>query len=344
MAQAREGAPIPARARRLGGQPGAAGAGEGPRQARARPGNRHRPVVLRARDRTAPRRGRGPARARAARERSAASPPAVGRAARPRIAPLRGRPEDASRARSSPSAAERAPSPRRRGRSNGPPRLPRPHVPLRPRRRRLARFRPQGDRARPGRDRRSRTTSRSTSSRRRRAIRSSRCGRISSTATSRRSGRSPREFRGRIPVRLGLEADYAEGHEEALAGWLARADWDLVLGSVHWVAGDWIDAPESAARAASRAEGAEPLYAEYYRLLAKAARTRLFDVLTHFDLPKKHGHRPARALEEAEDEAIAAAARPAAPSRSPRRGCASPSARPIRSRACCDGSSRRASR
>jgi len=114
------------------------------------------------------------------------------------------------------------------------------------------------------------------------------------------------EFRERIPVRLGLEADYAEGHEETLRHWLDRADWDLVLGSVHWVAGGWIDAPETANRRFER-EGAAALYAEYYRLLAKAARSRLFDVLTHFDLPKKHGHRPARALEEAEDHAIAAA-------------------------------------
>jgi histidinol-phosphatase (PHP family) len=114
------------------------------------------------------------------------------------------------------------------------------------------------------------------------------------------------EFRGEIPVRLGLEADYAEGHEKELEGWLARAPWDLVLGSVHWVAGDWIDAPESA-HSRFELEGAEALYTEYYRLLAKAARTGLFDVLTHFDLPKKHGHRPAQALEEAEEEAIAAA-------------------------------------
>lgn len=113
------------------------------------------------------------------------------------------------------------------------------------------------------------------------------------------------EFAGQIPVRLGLEADYAEGHEDGLAAWLARAPWDVVLGSVHWVAGDWIDAPESANRRFGR-EGAEALYAEYYRLLAKAARSGFFDVLTHFDLPKKHGHRPARALEQAEQEAITA--------------------------------------
>jgi histidinol-phosphatase (PHP family) len=113
------------------------------------------------------------------------------------------------------------------------------------------------------------------------------------------------EFRGRIAVRLGLEADYAEGREEELARWLSRADWDLVLGSVHWVAGGWIDDPATSPARFSR-EGAERLYDEYYRLLAKAARTRLFDVLTHFDLPKKHGHRPVSPRLAAEDEAIAA--------------------------------------
>jgi histidinol-phosphatase (PHP family) len=115
-----------------------------------------------------------------------------------------------------------------------------------------------------------------------------------------------KEFEGRIVVRLGLEADYAEGFEGALERWLDRADWDFVLGSVHWVAGDWIDAPHSVVR--FEKEGVEALYREYYRLVAKAARTRLFDVLSHFDLPKKHGNRPGTPLVESEDEAIAVAA------------------------------------
>jgi histidinol-phosphatase (PHP family) len=114
------------------------------------------------------------------------------------------------------------------------------------------------------------------------------------------------EFRGRIAVRLGLEADYAEGREDELAQWLSRADWDLVLGSVHWVAGDWIDDPARSPARFER-EGAERLYDEYYRLLARAARTGFFDVLTHFDLPKKHGHRPAAPRHAAEDAAMAAA-------------------------------------
>ena len=116
-----------------------------------------------------------------------------------------------------------------------------------------------------------------------------------------------REFRGRIEIRLGLEADYAEGCEEQLAAWLAKADWDLVLGSVHHVAGDWIDSPGAPRR--FEREGAERLYREYYRLLARAAATGLFDVLAHFDLPKKFGHRPQHPMEQEEERAIEAAAR-----------------------------------
>ncbi len=115
------------------------------------------------------------------------------------------------------------------------------------------------------------------------------------------------EFRGRIEVRLGLEADYAEGHEEELRQWLGRAPWDLVLGSVHRVGNGWIDDPDSSP-ARFEAEGIVTLYSEYYRLLTKAARTGLFDVLTHFDLPKKFGHRPDPPVREAERLAIHAAA------------------------------------
>jgi histidinol-phosphatase (PHP family) len=112
------------------------------------------------------------------------------------------------------------------------------------------------------------------------------------------------EFRGRIDVLLGLEADYAEGHEPALGEILGAYDWDVVLGSVHWVKGGWIDAPGSGRR--HEEEGSEILWKEYYRLLAKAARSGLFDVLTHFDLPKKFGHRMPAGAADAETAAIEA--------------------------------------
>lgn len=114
------------------------------------------------------------------------------------------------------------------------------------------------------------------------------------------------EFRGRIDVLLGIEADYAEGHEEALRALLEPWDWDVVLGSVHFVAGGWIDAPGAGAR--HEREGSANLWDEYYRLLAKAASSGLFDVMTHFDLPKKFGHRRPPECEAAEDAAVAAAA------------------------------------
>ncbi|MDL2716637.1 MAG: histidinol-phosphatase HisJ family protein [Acidobacteriota bacterium] len=113
------------------------------------------------------------------------------------------------------------------------------------------------------------------------------------------------EFAGRIDVLLGLEADYAEGHEAALEEILRAHDWDVVLGSVHWVKGGWIDAPGSAQR--HDVEGSGTLWREYYRLLAKAASSGLFDVITHFDLPKKFGHRMPLEAADAEAAAIAAA-------------------------------------
>lgn len=113
------------------------------------------------------------------------------------------------------------------------------------------------------------------------------------------------EFRGRIDVLLGIEADYAEGHEEELTTLLAPYDWDVVLGSVHLVAGDWIDAPGAGAR--HEREGSAILWNEYYRLVAKAAASGLFDVMTHFDLPKKFGHHRPPECEAAEDAAVAAA-------------------------------------
>lgn len=115
------------------------------------------------------------------------------------------------------------------------------------------------------------------------------------------------EFAGRVDVLLGIEADYAEGHEEALATLLSPYAWDVVLGSVHRVAGAWIDAPGAAKR--HEREGSAFLWGEYYRLLAKAAASGLFDVLTHFDLPKKFGHHRPEEARAAEEAAVAAAAR-----------------------------------
>lgn len=112
------------------------------------------------------------------------------------------------------------------------------------------------------------------------------------------------ELRGRIDVLLGIEADWSEGHGEGLRALLAPYPWDVVLGSVHFVAGGWIDAPGAGAR--HEREGSANLWNEYYRLLANAASSGLFDVMTHFDLPKKFGHRRPPECEAAEEAAVEA--------------------------------------
>ncbi len=46
-----------------------------------------------------------------------------------------------------------------------------------------------------------------------------------------------------IPIRLGLEADYIEGHEERLGRILASHPFDYVYGSVHFIEGWGFDDP-----------------------------------------------------------------------------------------------------
>jgi histidinol-phosphatase (PHP family) len=97
-------------------------------------------------------------------------------------------------------------------------------------------------------------------------------------------------YRGRIAVRVAVEADYVAGHEKQLEQILARFDFDYVLGAVHFMDGWLIDAPENAHR--YREQRVTEIYRRYYENLRNAAELGLFDLLAHFDLPKKFGFLP----------------------------------------------------
>lgn len=101
-------------------------------------------------------------------------------------------------------------------------------------------------------------------------------------------------YRGRIVVGLGIEADYVAGAEEALAELLSRYPFDVVLGSVHWLDGWWVDAPASVARYRRGQAEVDAIWHDYTDNLLRAARSGLFDVLAHLDLPKKFGFRPSQ--------------------------------------------------
>lgn len=96
-----------------------------------------------------------------------------------------------------------------------------------------------------------------------------------------------------LPVRLGLEMDYIPDREGAIRELLARAPFDFVLGSVHWLDGwgfDFVGHDECLAEWHRRDRRA--VYARYFEILAGAAESGLFDVIGHADLVKIMGLYP----------------------------------------------------
>jgi histidinol-phosphatase (PHP family) len=112
-----------------------------------------------------------------------------------------------------------------------------------------------------------------------------------------------REF-PQVNILLGLELDYLPGIEPELRGLQKRHDWDFFLGSVHYI-GDWnFDSPGAVAEWAKC--DVDAAWEAYYRLLADAARTGLYDSMAHPDLPKKFGHLPKRDMTPLQEQFLRA--------------------------------------
>jgi histidinol-phosphatase (PHP family) len=92
-------------------------------------------------------------------------------------------------------------------------------------------------------------------------------------------------------VKLGLEVDFVPGHVEDLARALAPYPWDFLLGSVHWIDGFAID-QKPGIWSHMDVSG---VWHRYFDELRGAARSGLFDVLSHPDLVNIFGQRPAAA-------------------------------------------------
>ncbi|MGB2952456.1 MAG: histidinol-phosphatase HisJ family protein [Gaiellaceae bacterium] len=90
-----------------------------------------------------------------------------------------------------------------------------------------------------------------------------------------------------LPVKLGLEVDYFPGIERELAEALEPYPWDYLLGSVHFVDGFAVDQQPGLVEKLGPAEG----WRRYFVWLRNAARSGLFDSLSHPDLVKHHGPR-----------------------------------------------------
>ncbi len=96
-----------------------------------------------------------------------------------------------------------------------------------------------------------------------------------------------------VPVLLGIELDWIPGREDDLRRLLQPYDWDIVLGSVHWIRAWSFDSlSDEVFHREWRTRNADVAFGQYAALLRDLASSGLADVLAHPDLPKLAGHRP----------------------------------------------------
>ena len=96
-----------------------------------------------------------------------------------------------------------------------------------------------------------------------------------------------------LTVRLGLEVDYLPGQEDWIRELAARHPWDYFIGSVHYISDSWdIDNPAKLSEWKKR--DVFEVWTIYFERLAQAAKSGLFQIIGHADLPKKFGLRPAQ--------------------------------------------------
>ncbi len=110
-----------------------------------------------------------------------------------------------------------------------------------------------------------------------------------------------------LPVRLGLECDFIPGFEPWIEKLAAKADWDFLFGSVHYIAPGWdVDNPRFIGRFD---EGdVDEIWDLYWKRFVQCIDSGLFDAVTHPDLPKKFGYRPGGDLRRYYEPAVAALA------------------------------------
>ena len=96
-----------------------------------------------------------------------------------------------------------------------------------------------------------------------------------------------------FPIRLALECDHLEGREKWIDETATMAEWDYLIGSVHYIHdGVAVDDPKHVSRWQS-ATDIEHMWGMYWKLYEQMIRTRQFDFHAHPDLAKRFGLRPA---------------------------------------------------
>lgn len=95
-----------------------------------------------------------------------------------------------------------------------------------------------------------------------------------------------------LPVLLGIEMDWLSGRADQLHHLLAPYDWDIVLGSIHWIGAWGFDSLSPPSDQEWRTRDVDTTFDQYGAMVCDLAASGLADVLAHPDLPKIAGHRP----------------------------------------------------
>jgi histidinol-phosphatase (PHP family) len=88
-------------------------------------------------------------------------------------------------------------------------------------------------------------------------------------------------------LKLGIEADFAPGHEDKMGNLLDRYDWDYVVGSIHFLRDQALDVKGEFD--IWRSNDPDKVWKRYFETLGEAARSGMFDILAHPDLVKVWG-------------------------------------------------------
>jgi len=90
-----------------------------------------------------------------------------------------------------------------------------------------------------------------------------------------------KKYQDKITILLGYEVDYLEGHMDQR---VLNADVDYLIGSVHFIEKWGFDNPEFIGRYAS--EDINEIWEKYFLAVENMAKSKLFNIVGHFDLMK----------------------------------------------------------
>ena len=102
-----------------------------------------------------------------------------------------------------------------------------------------------------------------------------------------------------LKIRAGIELDNDPVHSAAGRAWVEK-NWDqldFVLGSVHFLRGDWAF-DHAGEEAEFRRRDIDKVYADYYARIRAMATSGLVDCMAHLDLVKIFGFRPTTDLDD----------------------------------------------